>query len=88
MSKYPEKDPRWEGERSLYLEQRTKVVEKCQGCENIVDNDFCKSYIYPNMMWRNGECMRFFDPTKNKREIDKKKEKLNPIKASKRGMGM
>ncbi len=63
------------------------VVEKCTGCERIVDHDskqFCKTYAAPEAKWKLGIC-NF--ATHVKPEISTSKVKINPLKASKRAMG-
>ncbi len=63
------------------------VVENCQGCERMREIEgewFCSSYSKPSVKWRNGNC-NF--ATHLKLDKGKGKEKVNPIKASKRGAG-
>lgn len=68
-----------------YKERNFKpVVEKCDGCERIVeeaDNKFCQSYLNPGAKWRLGIC-NF--ATHAKPEITITKIRVNPLKAAKR----
>ena len=60
------------------------VVETCQGCDKIEDypsGGYCKSFADPASKWSNGKC-NF--ATHVKRENGLSKNKLNPLKASKR----
>ena len=61
------------------------IVEKCVGCDRIMEQDggkYCKSYPMPERKWAHGVC-NF--ATHVKAEIDKQgKVKINPLKASKR----
>ena len=62
------------------------VVEKCEGCERIVQADsekFCRTYAIPEAKWRLGIC-NF--ATHVKPEVLTAKVKINPLKASKRAM--
>ncbi|MBF0242448.1 MAG: PxxKW family cysteine-rich protein [Desulfamplus sp.] len=60
------------------------IVEKCEGCQRVVENDngkFCTAAPDPAMKWKNGICNL---ATHVKVVVEVKKQKLNPIKASKR----
>ncbi len=60
------------------------VIEKCEGCERIVEENsvrFCTTYISPDAKWRKGIC-NF--ATHAKPEIKKVKVRINPLKAAKR----
>lgn len=60
------------------------VVEKCEGCERIVEEagaKFCQSYLNPLAKWRIGIC-NF--ATHAKPEIVVAKIRVNPLKAAKR----
>jgi len=60
------------------------VVEKCEGCERIVEAEgarYCKTYVDPQAKWRLGIC-NF--ATHAKPEITVVTVKVNPLKASKR----
>ncbi len=60
------------------------VVEKCEGCERIVDEagaQFCQSYLKPEAKWRLGIC-NF--ATHAKPEITVTTVRVNPLKAAKR----
>ncbi len=63
------------------------VVEQCSGCERMREIEgewYCSSYPSPASKWRNGSC-NF--ATHLKAQQSKGKEKVNPIKASKRAAG-
>jgi hypothetical protein len=60
------------------------VVDKCEGCERVVEEDgsrYCKTYVNPEAKWRLGIC-NF--ATHQKPEIKVAKVRINPLKASKR----
>lgn len=60
------------------------VVEKCEGCERIVEEagaKYCQSYLQPGSKWRLGIC-NF--ATHAKPEIKVIKVRINPLKAAKR----
>jgi len=61
------------------------VVEKCEGCERIVDveaNKYCPTYAQPERKWAQGVC-NF--ATHVRASVDSEgKTKVNPLKASKR----
>lgn len=60
------------------------VVEACQGCERIVEENgsqYCQSYAKPEAKWRLGLC-NF--ATHKKPEIKVAKIRVNPLKAAKR----
>lgn len=60
------------------------VVEKCDGCERMVEEEgtkFCQSYLNPDAKWRLGIC-NF--ATHAKPEITVTKVRVNPLKAAKR----
>ena len=63
------------------------VVEQCSGCDRMREIEgewYCSSYSQPAAKWRNGSC-NF--ATHLKTQQSKGKEKVNPIKASKRAAG-
>ncbi len=68
-----------------YSERSFKpVVEKCEGCERIVEesgSQYCKSYLQPESKWRLGIC-NF--ATHAKPEINVITVRINPLKAAKR----
>jgi hypothetical protein len=68
-----------------YTERNFKpVIDKCAGCERIVeenDSKFCNSYLNPGAKWRTGIC-NF--ATHAKPEITVTKVRVNPLKAAKR----
>jgi len=60
------------------------IIEKCEGCQRIVENangKFCTAVPDPSIKWKNGICNL---ATHVKIVVEVKKQKLNPIKASKR----
>lgn len=60
------------------------VIEKCEGCERIVevdDSKFCNTFVKPEAKWRLGIC-NF--ATHAKPEINVVKVRINPLKAAKR----
>ncbi len=60
------------------------VVEKCIGCDRIVEEDgnkYCQTYLNPEAKWRLGIC-NF--ATHVKPEIEVAKIRVNPLKAAKR----
>ncbi len=64
----------------------TPVVEKCEGCERIVEVEgghYCYAYAKPEAKWRLGLC-NF--ATHQKVELAAGQTKINPLKASKRAM--
>lgn len=61
------------------------IVEKCEGCARIGEfssEKYCTSAPDPDARWKNGNCNL---ATHVKNVIEEKKQKINPIKASKRG---
>ena len=60
------------------------IVEQCQGCLLALNGNVCKPYSHPELQWtRLGGCaMR----THNKNAMSIENKKLNPLKASKRGV--
>lgn len=61
------------------------IDEKCDGCKRTVeyaDEKYCVTCAAPGTKWKNGNCNL---ATHVKADGDKKKQKINPIKASKRG---
>jgi hypothetical protein len=60
------------------------VVEQCDGCERIVEEDsakYCRTYMDPKAKWHMGLC-NF--ATHAKPEFNLVKVRVNPLKASKR----
>jgi len=60
------------------------VIEKCDGCSRIVEQDekkFCTSFLNPTAKWKLGIC-NF--ATHAKPEITITKVRINPLKAAKR----
>ena len=67
-----------------YNELFKPVVEQCEGCERMVEregNSYCKTYVDPAAKWKLGIC-NF--ATHKKPEIKVAKNRINPLKASKR----
>lgn len=68
-----------------YKERNFKpIIEKCIGCERIVEEDgvqYCQSYLKPEAKWHLGIC-NF--ATHAKPEIEVIKVRVNPLKAAKR----
>ena len=61
------------------------VVEKCQGCSRAEEYSgawYCASFPDPGMKWKNGNCNMATHIVNTPVE---KAQKLNPLKASKRG---
>ena len=70
--------------KSLSAANFKPVVEKCEGCERIVEESgskFCQTYMNPAAKWRLGLC-NF--ATHAKPEIVVTKIRVNPLKAAKR----
>ena len=51
----------------------TKIIDKCNGCLNIEDSNFCKMYPNPLAKWRGGKCSGY---NNIKHEIEKKEKKI------------
>ena len=63
------------------------IVEKCEGCERIVEAGsakYCQTYVAPEAKWKITIC-NF--ATHVKPELATAQTKVNPLKASKRAMG-
>lgn len=61
------------------------IVEQCEGCGKIVEyasEKYCTSAPEPAVKWKNGNCNM---ATHVVTTVAEKKQKINPIKASKRG---
>ena len=61
------------------------IEEKCEGCSRILvleTNKYCSAAPEPSVKWKKGTCNL---ATHIKIEIAESKQKLNPLKASKRG---
>lgn len=61
------------------------VVEQCDGCQRMVEvptGNFCAMFPEPSAKWRLGTCNM---ATHVKAENGNKGNKINPLKASKRG---
>ncbi|MFO7838231.1 MAG: PxxKW family cysteine-rich protein [Desulfosalsimonadaceae bacterium] len=61
-----------------------EIVEACSGCNRVVDYEggwFCSVAPDPAVKWKNGNCNL---ATHVSTETVEKKQKINPIKASKR----
>jgi len=60
------------------------VVEACEGCLRVSEYEtgkYCTAAPDPGLKWKNGDC-NF--ATHIKKAVETKKQKVNPIKASKR----
>ena len=60
------------------------VIDSCEGCQKASDyptGKFCKAAPDPSLKWKNGNCNL---ATHVKTSVETKKQKVNPIKASKR----
>ncbi len=60
------------------------IVEKCEGCSRTTEfasEKYCVSLADPELKWKNGNCNLATHVVVEA----KKKQKINPIKASKRG---
>lgn len=60
------------------------AVEACEGCQRLVEKEsgvYCTVAPDPVIKWKNGNCNM---ATHVKTVVETKKQKLNPIKASKR----
>ncbi len=60
------------------------VVEQCEGCQRISEYEtgkYCTAAPDPALKWKNGNCNM---ATHVKTVVETKKQKINPIKASKR----
>ncbi|MBW1722050.1 MAG: PxxKW family cysteine-rich protein [Deltaproteobacteria bacterium] len=61
------------------------IVEQCEGCQRILDlptGKFCANFPDPAIKWRFGTCNM---ATHVKTSKGVKNNKINPLKASKRG---
>ena len=64
------------------------IVEQCEGCDRIGEypaGRFCTTFMNPSLKWAKGPCSM---ATHLKREKLVETKKLNPLKASKRSMGV
>lgn len=68
----------------LYENGCSDVVEECNGCSRILENNKCKAFSNPAARWKNGECPLATHLTE---KIEETKKKVNPIKKSKRKSG-
>ena len=62
------------------------IVESCKGCDRVVEfstGSYCKTYCEPSIKWAKAPC-NF--ATHVKKEVKEDTFKLNPLKASKRGI--
>jgi len=63
-----------------------QIVEQCEGCQKVMElpkGKYCISFPDPTVKWRRGNCNM---ATHVKVVTVKTTEKLNPLKASKRGI--
>jgi hypothetical protein len=62
------------------------IVEQCDGCAKVTevgDSKYCTCYPDPESRWFNGTCTM---ATHIKRDVEQIKKKINPLKASKKGI--
>lgn len=62
------------------------VIDKCEGCAKIItynSENYCSSFPDPASRWQNGTCNM---ATHIKRDVEQIKKKINPLKASKKGI--
>jgi hypothetical protein len=62
-----------------------QIVEQCEGCQKVMEfptGKYCISFPDPAVKWRHGNCNM---ATNVKVATVKTNEKINPLKASKRG---
>ena len=62
------------------------IIKKCEGCGkvSVVDEkSYCLSYPDPESRWLTGTCTM---ATHIKRDVEQIKKKINPLKASKKGI--
>ncbi len=60
------------------------IIDKCEGCARVIEfssEKYCVSNPGPELKWKNGNCNLATHVVVEA----KKKQKINPIKASKRG---
>jgi hypothetical protein len=60
------------------------IIEKCEGCQKVLKRptgDYCLAFPDPAIKWRFGNCSM---ATHFKASGEKKVQKINPLKASKR----
>jgi len=58
------------------------AIEKCNGCEKMLASGYCTLYPDTSLKWGNGNCPSATN-LKKKAEVQKK---MNPLKASKKGV--
>ncbi|MBN2642837.1 MAG: PxxKW family cysteine-rich protein [Victivallales bacterium] len=62
------------------------IVEQCAGCAKITEVEgvsYCLCFPEPESKWLNGTCTM---ATHVKRDVEQIKKKINPLKASKKGI--
>jgi hypothetical protein len=62
------------------------IVERCEGCQRVMEfpaGKYCMSFTEPKVKWQRSACPL---ATHVKREYQVSNRRLNPLKASKRGM--
>ncbi|MBN2706671.1 MAG: PxxKW family cysteine-rich protein [Deltaproteobacteria bacterium] len=62
------------------------VIDKCEGCAKIIsynEQNYCSCFPDPDTRWQNGTCTM---ATHIKRDVEQIKKKINPLKASKKGI--
>jgi len=55
-------------DNETYLKEREPIIDKCEGCESVVDGHepffpkyavrkkYCSTYLYPKKKWHLGKC--------------------------------
>ena len=72
--------------KNLYAGRCAEIVEQCQGCSRIVEEDgkkYCAVYPQPASKWRKDVC-NFATHAKKELPKDESGKKINPLKAAKR----
>ena len=62
------------------------IIDKCEGCAKITvvdEKSYCLCYPDPGNRWFSGVCTM---ATHIKRDVEQIKKKINPLKASKKGI--
>lgn len=36
--------------------KKEKISDRCLGCDNVMENEYCRVYIFPDSKWRIGNC--------------------------------
>lgn len=62
------------------------IIDKCEGCAKVTvvdEKTYCLTYPDPASRWLTGTCTM---ATHIKRDVEQIKKKINPLKASKKGI--